>query len=436
MTRSTFLATFPNTGQNNARDTDMKTVTVGALMQCQVCMSSKISPVLSLGHQPIVQEYLTEKTLHEPEATYPLNLVHCTSCGLTQLDYIVEPKKVFPKDYPYRTGLTNMLIRNFRQLADSLESDSSFQKGDLIVDIGSNDGSLLVPFKEKGARVLGVEPTNVAKDANKCGIPTIQDFFNDVAVKRILKKYGSAKIVTATNVFAHINDTAALVKNVKKLMNNSSVFVSESQYLMDTIEKTEFDCIYHEHLRFYTLKPFMRLMEMHGMSVVDAERISAAGGSIRIFAKKGKYALSARARELLDAEIKAGLYDIKTLQKFGERAHKAKRELIALLLECKKSGRIVGIGSPARSNTLLGFTHVDASVLDYACEKRGSPKIGLYTPGTHIPVVDEARFLKEQPEYALLLSWHIGTELMKIMRTHGYKGSFIIPLPRPRVVKA
>ncbi len=176
-------------------------------------------------------------------------------------------------------------------------------------------------------------------------------------------------------------------------------------------------------------------MEMHGMAVVDAERISAAGGSIRIFAKKGKHALSARARKLLTAEKKAGLYDAKTLQKFGERAHRAKRELTALLLECKKKGRIVGIGSPARSNTLLGFTHVDTTLLDYLCEKKGSPKIGMYSPGTHIPVVDESKLVKDRPEYALLLSWHIGTELMKIMRAHGYKGSFIIPLPRPRVVK-
>ncbi|MDO8562017.1 MAG: class I SAM-dependent methyltransferase [bacterium] len=412
----------------------MKTEKVGALTKCQVCMGSKIVPVLSFGHQPIVQEYLTETMLHEPEATYPLNLVHCRSCGLSQLDYIVEPEKVFPKDYPYRTGLTNMLVRNFKQLADTLEAGGFFGRGDLIVDIGSNDGSLLGPFQEKGARVLGVEPTDAAKDANKRGIQTIQDFFGASAVKRILKTYGTAKIVTATNVFAHINDTAALVKNVKALMGGDSVFVSESQYLMDTVKKTEFDCIYHEHLRFYTLKPFMRLMEMYGMSVVDAERISAAGGSIRILAKKGRHPLSPRARKLLAAEKKAGLYDIKMLEAFGLRAHRAKRDLVALLLECKKKGRIVGLGSPARSNTLLGFARIDASMLDYLCEKKGSPKIGMYSPGTHIPVVDETRLLKEQPEYALLLSWHIGKELMKIMRTKGYRGSFIIPLPRPHVI--
>ncbi|OGG53705.1 hypothetical protein A2851_02355 [Candidatus Kaiserbacteria bacterium RIFCSPHIGHO2_01_FULL_53_29] len=408
--------------------------TTGPVTHCQICGHTKLIEILSFGHQPIVQEYLTEKMLHEPEDTYPLNLVRCSACGLVQLDYIVEPKKVFPKEYPYRTGLTNMLLRNFRQLADTLEAEGLFKKGDLVVDIGSNDGSLLVPFKKKGARVFGVEPTNAAKDANKKGITTVQDFFSAVVVKRILKKHGKARVVTATNVFAHINDTSTLVRNVRALMGEGSLFVSESQYLLDTLEKTEFDCVYHEHLRFYTLKPFMRLMEMHGMSVVDAERISAAGGSIRIYAKRGKHPLSARASKLLADERKAGLYDAKTLREFGEKVRQKKRDLVSLLLECKKKGRIVGIGSPARSNTLLGFTHIDTTLLDYLCEKKGSPKIGMYAPGTHIPVVDEGRLLKEQPEYALLLSWHIGPELIQILRKVGYKGTFIVPLPRAEIV--
>ena len=410
--------------------------TTGYMTRCQACEGSKLSLVLSLGHQPIVQEYLTEETLGHPEETYPLNVVLCDSCKLAQLDYIVDPKKVFPKQYPYRTGLTNMLIRNFQSLADTLHDQAYFKNGDLVVDIGSNDGTLLKPFKAKGACVLGVEPTNAAKDANRNGIRTIQDFFGEKSVATIKKKYGFARVITATNVFAHINDTPRLVKNVKALMNNESVFVSESQYFLDTIEKTEFDCIYHEHLRFYTLRPFMHLMEHHGLSVVDAERISAAGGSIRIDVKKGKHALSARGKEILAAEKSAGVHDKKTLARFAERAHQAKRDLLALLVECKGKGAIAALGSPARSNTLLGFTHIDTTFIDYAGEKTGSPKIGLFTPGTHIPVFDESKIIQEQPPYLLILSWHIGEELMNIMRKKGYKGSFIVPLPNPSIVKA
>lgn len=406
----------------------------GHVKQCQICPAKKLESVLDLGHQPIVQNYLNWQQLHEPEMTYPLHLVRCGACGLLQLNYIVDPRAVFPTNYPYRTGLTNMLIRNFRELADSLEKKYRLKAKDLIVDIGSNDGTLLQGFKAKGVRVLGIEPTDAAKDANRNGIPTFQTYLDKDAVRKTLKKYGSARIVTATNVFAHINNVPELMRNIKNLLADNGVFVSESQYLLDIFEKLEFDTIYHEHLRFYALRPLVKLFRTHGMSLVDAERISAAGGSIRVFALKGRRPMSARAKKLMAAEADAGLYQHKTLEAWAKRLREAKHNLVALLITCKKSGRVVGIGSPARSNTLLGFTHIDGTFLDYAVEKAGSPKIGLYTPGTHIPVVDEDHLYKDQPEYALILSWHIGEELMKIFRKNGYRGKFIMPLPIPKII--
>lgn len=407
----------------------------GYIFKCQICSQAGLKTVLTLGHQPIVQEYLTAENLHKPEITYPLNLCRCPHCGLLQLDYIVDPKLVFPASYPYRTGLTNMLIRNFLALADLLEKDYKLSSKDLIIDIGSNDGTLLRGFKEKGMRVLGIEPTDAAKVANKNGVTTLQKYLDNQTVTRVLKKYGKARIITATNVFAHINNVPELMSNIKNLLADDGIFVSESQYLMDIFEKLEFDTIYHEHLRFYSLKPLARLFSLHGCSLVDAERISAAGGSIRVFARKGKHPMSARAKKLLAAEQKAGLYNMDTLKQWAKHIIQAKNDLMSLLLHCKKTGaRIAGIGSPARSNTLLGFTKINEHILEYACEKNGSPKIGLYTPGTHLPVVDEKQLLVDQPEYALILSWHIGNELMKILRKQGYKGKFIMPLPKPKIV--
>jgi hypothetical protein len=417
----------------------MKTTTkpgIGPVLSCQVCNAKGLKLVLSLGHQPIVQEYLTVKGLHEPEVTYPLNLARCGSCGLLQLDYIPDPKVVFPPHYPYRTGLTNMLIRNFRSLAEILEKAYPWKKGDLIVDIGSNDGTLLQGFKDKGMKVLGVEPTGAAKVANKNKIKTIEGFFDAKTATQILKTSGKAHIVTATNVFAHINNAPDLAKNIAKILDKEGVFVSESQYLMDIVEKLEFDTIYHEHLRFYSLKPIKKLLELAGMSMIDAERISAAGGSIRVYAKKGKLPMSARAKELISAEEKAGLYDEKVLGEFAKKVHVAKNDLVALLLKLKKEGaRIVALTSPARSNPLLNFAKINDTILDYAGEKTGSPKIGLYTPGTHVPVVDESQIFKDQPEYVLVLSWHIGDELSKKIRELGFKGKFIIPLPVPRIIE-
>ena len=408
---------------------------IGRVHACQICGNKILVPILDLGHQPIVQNYLSEKSIHEEEVTYPLRLVRCEDCELVQLDYIVDPKLVFPPHYPYRTGLTNMLIRNFEDLAEKMLKEGSYEKDDLVVDIGSNDGTLLQSFKKRGARVVGIEPTGAAKVANKNKIKTYEEFFDLNSAKKVVTKHGKAKIITATNVFAHIDDTPKLIRAVKTLMNKESVFVSESQYLADIVEKLEFDTVYHEHLRFYALKPLIRLAKDAGMSVVDAYRISAAGGSIRVFMKVGSHQPSERIGEILREEEKLGLYDTKTLFAFGEKVIAAKNDLLALLLKVKKTGvTIAGVSSAARSNTLLGFSKINTHLVSYAGEKRGSPKIGLFTPGMHIPVVDEEIIFSEQPEYALILSWHIGDELMRIYRKLGYKGKFIMPLPIPKVI--
>ena len=409
---------------------------VGPVTKCQVCGSSRLAPILDLGHHPIVQNYLDAKKLYAPESTYPLRLVRCADCTLVQLDFVVDPAAVFPTSYPYRTGLTNMLLRNFEALADELLANNFFSKGDLVVDIGSNDGSLLQSFKKRGAHVVGVEPTDAAKMANKSGIKTYQEFFDSASGARLARRHGKATIVTATNVFAHIPNTPKLLRAVKSLLASDGVFVSESQYLGDIVEKLEFDTIYHEHLRFYSLQPLMRLAKDAGMSIVDAHRISAAGGSIRVYMKKGMHEASARTHELMDEEKTSRLNEKETIDSFARDVIGAKNELLTLLLSIRKKGeRIVAISSPARSNTLLNFCHLTPDIIEYAGEKQGSPKIGLFVPGSHLPVVDESRIFKDQQAYALVLSWHIGEELMKIYRKIGYKGAFVMPLPKPRILK-
>lgn len=413
-----------------------QTEKIGHLTSCQVCGHLKLNKILSLGHHAPVHGHLTAKGLQESETVYPLNFCRCPNCGLMQLDYIVDPKVLFYLEYPYFSGMTNMLIRDFRNLRDTLVAQYGIKENDLVVDIGSNDGTLLVGFKEKGMKVLGIEPTNVAIVANNNGINTLQEFFTENTAKKIVARYGKAKVVTATNMFAHVNDIDGLAKGIVSIMADDGIFVSESQYLMDMLEKTALDTIYHEHLRYYSLKPLQTLFSLVGMSMIDAERIGAAGGSIRAYAKKGRHLPSNRLKDLLAAEEKKGIYDNNAFQSLFEKIKKIKLDLVELLIKCKKEGkRIVGIGAPGRSNTLLNYTHIDSSILDYTVEKKGSPKIGLFTPGTHIPIVDEEILYSDQPDYGLLLSWHIGDELIKKLRERGFKGKFIAPLPEPKILE-
>lgn len=405
------------------------------ILSCQICQNQNLEKVLSLGHQAPVHSHLTAQDLSNPETFYPLNLCRCKQCGLLQLDYVVDPTILFSPQYPYFTGLTNMLVNNFRALAETLVAKQGLKKGDLVVDIGSNDGTLLQGFKEKGMRVLGVEPTEVANVANNKGVFTIQRFFTEKVVEDILESHGPAKIVTATNVFAHINGLYPLANNIKKLLDKDGIFVSESQYLMDMVEKSALDTIYHEHLRYYSLLPLVTLFKKLGMSVMDAERIPAAGGSIRVYAVNGEFSISERALKIIDHEKQAELYNQETFKKWAKNLMQIRHKLQKLLIGIhQQGGCIAGIGAPGRSNTLLQFMKLDSGIIDYACEKKGSPKIGLFTPGTHIPIVDEELLFREQPEYGLLLSWHIGEELIKKFRQLGYKGKFIVPLPEPKIV--
>lgn len=407
----------------------------GHITSCQICRHNPLVTVLDLGHHAPVHAHVTETQLHEPETTYPLVLCRCEQCGLLQLDYIADPKIIFYPDYPYFSGMTNMLIRDFRELAHIVIDRYAVASDDLVVDIGSNDGTLLEGFREKGIRVLGIEPTKVALVAREKGIPTMQEFFSLKTAEKILEQDGKAKVVTATNMFAHVDEPFELARAIASLLADDGVFVSESQYLGDMIEKSALDTIYHEHLRYYALKPLQKLLTLAGMDIVDVERTEAAGGSIRVYAMKANNRpMSAGVQELLAKEEAMGMYTGDAFMNFGEQVRQVKRNLVELLISCRKKGNIVGVGAPGRSNTLLNFAHIDTSILDYAAEKKGSPKIGLYTPGMHIPIVDEQRIFDEQPAFALLLSWHIGDELMEMYRKKGYRGTFITPLPVPKIL--
>lgn len=403
--------------------------------RCQVCDSADLETVIFIGYLPPVNTMPPIGSRPAEEPSYPAEVLRCRRCQLVQIGLIVDPAILFPPSYPYTSGTTKILRENFAELAQEVSQLYPLKSADLVVDIGSNDGTLLSNFA-KTCRVYGIEPTNAGKLALERGIKTQISFFNRAAVNNALPSEGKAKIITATNVFAHIEDIHEIVDCILELLQDDGIFISESHYLLPLIETLQYDTIYHEHLRYYSVTALKYLLEMHGMEIIHTKRIPTHGGSIRVYAsRKGKYpprdsvaqTLEIEGRELNDASLKS----------FRQKVVSSKLSLYALLRELKRNqARIYGVGAPSRASTLINYVGLDDGILDCVLEIKGSYKIGKYIPGTMIPVVDESRLFTEQPEYAMLLSWHIADELMPKLAGRGFKGQFIIPLPEPRVAKA
>ncbi len=408
---------------------------LGPLDRCQVCGGQELERILELGHQPPCDSLLTPAQLREAEARYPLNFCVCTTCWLAQIDYAVAPEVLFHPDYPYRSGITSSLRRNLQATAETVIERAAVEPDSLVVDIGSNDGTLLLGFKDRGMRVLGVEATNVAQIAIEDGVETVQAFFDEELAAQLRDQYGPAHVITATNMFAHVQNLGELMRGVSHLLADGGTFVTESHYLLDLLETVQYDSIYHEHLKFYSLRPLIKLFEPYGFTLTDVDRIPNYGGSIRVYAAKGDAPVSPRVEQLLAEEERAGLYGIEAFHSFGERARASKRELRALLSDLGKEGELVpGIGCPGRASTLLNYAGVDADVMPYIAEQSTSLKLGLALPGMHIPVVDEQRLFDEQPAYALMLSWHYAEPIIAALRDRGLRSSIIVPLPELRVL--
>ncbi|MEK7598905.1 MAG: class I SAM-dependent methyltransferase [Patescibacteria group bacterium] len=403
-------------------------------MACFICNQDNLFNFLDLGLQPPSNAFIRKEDLSKSEEIYSLKPCFCEFCGLVQLNYIVDPRKIFI-DYVYNTSTNNSLKENFQNLVGLIVGRFNLKKGDFAVDIGSNDGTLLSYYLPRGIKILGVDPSNVTKLALEKNIPTIVDFFSERVAADIIKKYGQAKAVTATNVFAHVDKLYDFMAGITKLLAKDGVFISESQYLLDTIAKLHYDLIYHEHLRYYSLKPLAILFNKFGMEIFDAERISSHGGSIRVYAaKSGEYPVSESVAALMKNEESSGLYRKETFTDFADKVSRNKFEFLEIIKDIKGRGqRIVGIGAPAKGNTLLNYYGMNPDIIDYLVEK-SELKIGTFAPGTRIPVVAESKLFKDQPEYALLLSWNLADELIPKIRNKGYKGKFIVPMPKPTVL--
>ena len=400
--------------------------------KCQFCKRKNLKNIVFLGYQPTVNDYTKESATDSK--LFPLSLVKCISCELFQLREIIDKKILFPKSYPYTSSTTKILRDNFKELSDHLFNQKFISKNDLILDIGSNDGNLLSNFKNK-SKVLGITPENIGKKAIKKGIPTIIDYFNKKTANQIKRKFGKCKIITATNVFAHIDNVNDVVQNIKKILDTKGIFVSESHYLPSLIETLQYDTIYHEHLRYYSVTHLKKLFAKNDMEIFDIKKLKTHGGSIRVFAcNKNKYKIRKSVKSILKYEKK--MLTEKNLRKFTLKIFENRVKLLNLLQKIKKNNKsVMAIGAPSRSTTLIHFAGINSDLCKYIFEIEGSHKIGKFVPANNIKIISEKFLNKLKPDYLLMFSWHINETLIKKLKNKGYKGKFIIPLPFPKIIK-
>ena len=402
--------------------------------RCQISGSQDLRSIMFIGFLPPVNTMAPTGTRPNEQPAYPAELLYCPESRLVQLGLIVDPAVLFPPHYAYTSGTTKILRDNFAELYEEVMRLYPIAKDDLAVDVGSNDGTLLSNFHKAGHRVCGVEPTDTCKIARGQGIATVNEFFGPAAAAQVVKEHGRAKIVTATNVFAHIENVHEIVESILSMLDEDGIFISESHYLLPLIQTLQYDTIYHEHLRYYALQSLKYLLEMHGLEVIHAKRIPTHGGSIRVYAARhGQRPVQASVAELLAVEDRELTWD--GFVDFRRRVSQSKLDLMAMLKSIRGRGeKVYGVGAPSRASTLVNYVGLDDSIIDCVLEIQGSYKIGKMMPGTLIPVLEESKLFADQPEYALLFSWHIADELIPKLKAKGYRGKFIVPLPTPTII--
>lgn len=402
---------------------------------CTLCKSNQIQVFLSLGPTPPANNFLEERHIDRGEKFYPLDVYFCLDCSHVGVLPRIDSEELF-SDYVYLTSRSETMLSHLESLSDTIfDRYLDDEEEALVVDIGSNDGSLLQFFQEKGVNVVGVEPAeNIAREARKNGVPTINDFFDEETAKLILEEYGLPDVVMATNVFAHIPELDEVTKGIELLLDEGGAFIFENAYLPDLIENKEFDTIYHEHLYYHSLTPLKSYFQRFGLGIADAERVPIHGGSIRVFVEKDPQ-ISDRAKELIEFEEERGFTELQKYRDFAEEVKGIRQDLNSLIEELKRNNsRIAGYGAAAKGNTLLNYCRIGPEELDYVVDNTPL-KQGKFTPGMHIPVKTPRHFRNDYPDYVLLLAWNFAREIIaKEKEFLEQGGKFIIPVPEVKVV--
>jgi SAM-dependent methyltransferase len=405
---------------------------------CRLCGSSEVAFLFSLAPTPPANALVSATHVGVQQEVFPLDICWCENCTHVQLLDILDPKLLFA-NYVYVSGTSPSFVRHFEEYSDLISRFVRLPRGALVVDVGSNDGTLLRAFKERhGAAILGIEPAaKLAAGATAAGLETIADYFTSALAKKIAFEHGKAALVTANNVFAHIDDLSGFADGVRALLAPDGVFVFEVSYLFDVVTKTLFDTIYHEHLSYHSVGPLISFFENHGLELIEAIRVPTHGGSLRglVQLHNGPRRRGSSITELLLLEHEIGLKVASTYLKMSGRINSIREELNELLMKLRQRGNsIAGFGAPAKATTLMHHFGIGSELIDFIVDD--SPlKQGKFTPGMHIQVLSARAIQNLKPDYLLILAWNFAAEIIAKHQAFRAKGGrFIVPLPSVEVI--
>ncbi|MBI5773172.1 MAG: methyltransferase domain-containing protein [Verrucomicrobia bacterium] len=403
---------------------------------CRYCGSTRLDKFLSLGEHPPSNSFLRPDQI-SLEKRYPLEVYLCADCYLAQLIDVVAAEEIFG-DYLYLSSTSKALKNHYAALASDVTARFGLKAGDVVVDIGCNDGVLLSGYSLPGLVPVGVEPSKVADYAEAAGFKVMRGFFGPDMARQIAGAYGKAKVVTATNVYPHVDDIGKFTDGLPLVLADDGIFIIEASYLVDLIDQTLFDTIYHEHLCYLSLTPMVPFFGRHGLEIFAVEKVpfGASGPAIRVWAQKqgGPQKIQPSVAQMLVGEKLWGVGDLARYRRYSAQVEKIRAELLKLIDSLRASGARVGAyGAPAKGNTLLNYVGLTTDRIEGIAETN-KIKQGLLAPGSHIPVVSEEEFLSRMPQYALLLTWNYLDFFLKNSDYIKRGGRFIVPIPEPRIV--